>query len=62
MLFRDPIFDVARGDTRFIAFQQELDAMLRKEREKALQEMCYNNPKPNEWQPLPETCEGVKKH
>jgi tetratricopeptide (TPR) repeat protein len=61
VFFRDPIFDMARDDPRFVAVQQELDAMLRVEREKALQMMCFNNPNPGEWQPLPETCEGVER-
>ena len=39
MLFRDPIFDAARDDPRFIAVQQELDDLLNVEREKALQMM-----------------------
>ncbi|MGD9265666.1 MAG: tetratricopeptide repeat protein [Lysobacterales bacterium] len=60
MLFRDPIFDAARDDPRFIAVQQELDDLLNVEREKALQMMCFDNPNPSEWQPLPETCEGVE--
>ena len=30
------------------------------ERDKILQLICFNNPVPDDWQPLPETCEGVE--
>ena len=62
VFFRDPVFDVARDNHRFIAVQQELGDILHAEREKALQMMCFNNPNPTEWQPLPETCEGVEQN
>jgi hypothetical protein len=29
------------------------------EHDKVLQLICFNNPTPDNWQPLPETCEGV---
>jgi tetratricopeptide (TPR) repeat protein len=52
-------FDDLRDDPRFIAVQQELDEILAEEREKVLQLICFNNPVPDDWRPLPETCEGV---
>jgi TolB-like protein len=58
-LFADPIFEALWEDPRFVALQQELDEILVEEREKVLQLLCFNNPAPQGWQPLPETCEGV---
>ena len=46
-------------DTGFQALASRLDAILEKERRDTLQLMCFNNPVPDIWQPLPETCEGV---
>jgi len=57
--FDDSIFKDVRDEPRFIALQQELDAILAKEHDKVLQLICFNNPTPDNWQPLPETCEGV---
>ena len=57
--FIDPLYDGLRDDPRFIALRQELDEILAEEHEKILQLMCFDNPAPDEWQPLPETCEGV---
>jgi len=54
-----PIFDDIRNDPGFVEVQEELDAILAVEHEKILQLICFNNPAPNEWRPLPETCEGV---
>ena len=57
--FDDPIFKDLRDEPGFIALQQELDAILAVEHEKVLRLICFNNPTPDNWQPLPETCEGV---
>ena len=48
-----------RDEPRFVALQQELDAILAEEHDKVLQLICFNNPVPEDWQPMPETCEGV---
>ena len=58
-LFDDAIFEDMRGEPRFVALRQQLDAILAAEHEKVLQLVCFNNPVPDDWQPLPETCEGV---
>ena len=58
-LLDDAIFEDMRGEPRFVALRQELDAILAAEHEKVLQLICFNNPVPDDWQPLPETCEGV---
>ena len=57
--FSDPIFDELLDDARFIALRQELDTILADQRDKMLQMICFNNPVPNAWRPLPETCDGV---
>jgi TolB-like protein len=58
--FDDPIFEDFWDEPRFVALQQELDAKLAVEHDKVLQLICFNNPTPDNWQPLPETCEGVE--
>ncbi len=57
--FDDLIFEDLWDEPRFVALQQELDAILAAEHDKVLQLICFNNPVPSGWQPLPETCEGV---
>jgi len=57
--FNDLIFEDMWGDPRFVALQEELDTILTAEHDKVLQLICFNNPVPGHWQPLPETCEGV---
>jgi tetratricopeptide (TPR) repeat protein len=57
--FDNPILDELRDDPRFIAIREEFDAILVDEHEKVLQLICFNNPVPDDWRPLPETCEGV---
>ena len=54
-----PIFDAIRDEPGFIEVRKELDDIMVVEHEKVLQLICFNNPSPNEWRPLPETCEGV---
>jgi hypothetical protein len=58
-IFDDPLFEDMRDDPRLIKLRQELDDILAVEHEKVLQLICFNNPAPDDWQPLPETCEGV---
>jgi hypothetical protein len=62
-ILNDPIFEDLSDDPRFIATRLELEAIVAEEHEKVLQLICFNNPVPDDWQPLPETCEGVvEKH
>ena len=60
IMFTDPVFDATKDDERFIKIESEVLQALVLERDKALQLMCFNNPVPGAWQPLPETCEGVE--
>ena len=49
-----------RDDPRFVELMLELDATLATERDKVLKLICFKNPTPENWQPLPKTCEGVE--
>ena len=53
------MFDELQQEPRFSALREELRAILAVEHEKILQLVCFNNPVPDDWQPMPETCEGV---
>ena len=57
--FEEPLFDNLRDNPQMIALQEKLDAILTQEHQKILQLICFNNPVPDDWQPLPKTCEGV---
>jgi len=59
-IFADPIFEEMWEEPRFVALQQEVDEFLATERDKVLQLMCFNNPAPSGWQPMPETCADVQ--
>jgi tetratricopeptide (TPR) repeat protein len=58
-VFDDPMFEDLRNEPRFVALREELDTILEVEHDKVLQLICFNNPVTDDWQPLPETCEGV---
>jgi len=58
-VFGDSMFEDLWVEPRFVALQQELDAILAAEHDKLLQLICFNNPAPRGWQPMPETCEAV---
>ena len=60
VLFSDPMFEDLRDDLLYVALRRELEQILATEREKILQLICFNNPAPDDWQPMPETCEGVE--
>jgi TolB-like protein/tetratricopeptide (TPR) repeat protein len=59
LFLEDPIFDELQQNPRFVALREELLALLAEEHEKILQLVCFNNPVPDEWQPMTETCAGV---
>jgi TolB-like protein/tetratricopeptide (TPR) repeat protein len=58
-IFREPAMGPYVEDPEFRALAARLDAILEEERRLTLQLICFNNPTPDVWQPLPETCEGV---
>ena len=55
----DPVFENLQDEPGLVAVRKELDEILAGEHDRILQLICFNNPVPNEWQPLPETCEAV---
>jgi len=58
--FQDqPIFDELRDDPEMAKLSEELDSVVQRENTKVLQLVCFENPTPNAWRPLPETCAGV---
>ena len=60
LFFTDAIFDDLQADPRFAEVREELDSILELERVKVVQLLCVENPIPEVWQPLPETCEGME--
>ena len=58
-MFKDLLFEGIRDDRRFIAVKEHAAALLAEEHDKVLQLICFNNPTPDNWQPLPETCAGI---
>jgi len=58
--FDDAVFDAVRANPRFKVLRDELDGILAEEEQKLLQLICFNNPAPGAWQPLPATCDGVQ--
>ncbi len=55
----DPIFDVVRNEPGFADLEEELDAIRAAQHAEVLQLICFNNPVPQHWRPLPHTCDGV---
>ena len=63
---RDPNFHFSsssfvrlRSEPRFVTLLAEMDKLIAEEHDEVLQLICFNNPAPEEWQPLPKTCENV---
>ena len=57
--FDDPMLAPLAGDPQFEALRRQLRDKLDAEREKALVMICTDNPVPDHWQPLAETCADV---
>ena len=57
--WEQPIFDGFRDDPGMIALADALDAIRKLEHQKVLQLICFENPTPNAWRPMPETCVGA---
>ena len=60
-LFSEPAFDTLRESPEFQALDSRQESILAEQRITALQMICFNNPIPDAWQPLPETCLGVER-
>jgi TolB-like protein len=58
--YRDPIFDEVRDEPEFRALLQKIETDIVRQHAEVLQVLCFNNPVPHAWRPLPETCESVK--
>ena len=56
----DRLFDDLWEDRRFTELQEDLDEILVLAHDDVLQLICFNNPTPDHWQPMPETCEGIE--
>jgi TolB-like protein len=61
MFFDDPVFEALRDDVRFIRLRRTVEALVAEEHEKVLQLICFNNPAPENWQPMPATCADLEK-
>ena len=55
----DPVFEDLQTEPSFIELRQEMQAIVSVEHDKILQLICFDNPVPEDWQPMPKTCEGV---
>ncbi|TXS92783.1 hypothetical protein FV139_12475 [Parahaliea maris] len=54
----DPLLAPSQQDPRFVAQLERYDAWASEQREEVLTLICENNPIPDSWLPLPETCQG----
>ena len=54
--FDEPAFGSVKDDPEFIVLRARVDDMLAEERRNMLHLICFENPVPNAWQPLPATC------
>ena len=57
--FSESSFSHFQDDPQFVALRDELERLNAKEHQQVLQLICFANPAPDEWQPLPETCATV---
>lgn len=58
-LFSEPAFEGVRDSATFRAIEAEFWANLEAQRKAARQMLCFDNPTPDAWPVLPDTCEGV---
>jgi hypothetical protein len=59
IVFENGLYRNFQDEPEFLALKGELQSILDVERQEVLQLICFNNPVPDDWRPLPETCEGV---
>jgi TolB-like protein len=60
-IFSEPAFAAIRDSDRFKALETRMEEFLTRERTRALRMLCFDNPVPDAWPPLPETCAGLKR-
>lgn len=58
-LFEDPMLVELQGNARFEALRSRVDDALAEARQEILTLICLENPVPDSWQPLAETCAEV---
>ena len=58
-ILNEPVFDAYCDNPEFQQFADRLDGILEQERRMTLELICFNNPAPDVWQPLPATCEKI---
>lgn len=57
--FNEPVFESIRTHPELLSLRAELAQLLKSEHEKVLTLICTDNPIPESWRPLKETCLGV---
>ncbi len=59
-IFREPAMQWLAQHPEFLAIKAELRQLLNAERTNILQIICHDNPIPEIWQPMKETCAGLE--
>ena len=59
MVFENPLGDPLIDRPDYQALKARLETILEDEHRKALKLICFDNPVPDHWRPLPETCASV---
>ncbi len=60
LFFREPALQRLAQHPEFLALKAEVDQLLAVEHANILQLICHDNPIPDIWQPMNETCTGAK--
>jgi TolB-like protein/Tfp pilus assembly protein PilF len=58
-VMNDRIFEDMWDEPRFVRIRERIGEHVVAEHNKVLQLICFNNPVPDFWRPMPETCDGV---
>jgi hypothetical protein len=58
--FREPALQWLQGHPEFLALKAEMHQRVAVEQAKILHLICRENPIPDIWQPLNETCAGIE--
>ncbi len=57
--FDEPMLAPMAGNPRYEALRERVDQVLERERQKIVNMVCLDNPVPDSWQPLADTCTEV---